>query len=933
MPRSISPESNAPAPDDRGNRPIPRFDRRIPALVLLVCLLLTALAWHEVGRSVQDDAQGRFALRVTELHERLESHIQNHIQVARSAAALYTAYPDVERAEWNRYVNGLGLPERYPAIQSIAFARAVNASTAAAVTAAARADGVRGYRIWPDAGGPDRVVNLYAAPVNEANQRALGYDMLTEPIRRAAIEQARDSGELAITRAIPLKIDEGNTQAPSFIVYQPVYRSGMELSTVEERRTTFVGVVLAPIRIGPLVKAVFGPGVDDVAATLYEGREADADFPLYRSLAATSARPSLVAARELALGSRVWTVRYESRSGFDLEADEWKPALVLVGGLALSGFLSTLLWALTATRRRALEIAGQITASLRRREAELDQLFNQAPLGIALIGRDAKLIDCNPAFARAVGAPRDALIGMDARLRSQDPALAAAIDAAIVGESTRLEVDRLLLAGGPHSHFTVHLQPVTTPDDPPFVMAFVEDIGDKRRAEQHIHYLAHYDALTGLPNRVLLFDRIGQAVKQARRDGTKVAVLFIDLDRFKVINDSLGHSFGDEVLRSVARRLHAGLREADTVGRLGGDEFLIVAPQIHQAADAAAVAEKVLLQLSSPFAVGGQNFVVSPSIGISLFPDDAEDAEGLIRCADIAMYNAKDGGRNAFRFVTREMGARSRERLDLEAALRRALQNGELFIVYQPQVRISDDQVVGIEALVRWRHPEAGLIMPNRFLPVAEETGLVQGIGDWVLNEVCAQIRRWKDHVGLSIPVAVNISGQQFRDGQLPAKVSAALNANGLEGRELEIEVTEGTLIDDIPAAVSTLRALKERGCLIALDDFGTGYSSLSYLHRFPIDKLKIDRSFIHDLEQAGVGDSIPRAIVGLGRSLGLSVVAEGVETEVQLQLLRSLKCESFQGYLFSRPVPPEELEPVLAVRAARLHPPVRVPPSNAPVA
>ncbi|MCW2236596.1 bifunctional diguanylate cyclase/phosphodiesterase [Azospirillum canadense] len=911
--------------------PSRRFDGRLALLALLACLLLTVLAWRETTQTVQDDAEGHFTVRVTELHQRLENHIQTYVQVARSAAALYTAFPDVQRAEWNRFVDGLALSERYPGIQGIAFARRVDPSNAAAVTGAARADGIGHFRIWPDAGGPERVVNLYAAPATETNLRALGYDMLSEPIRRTAVEQARDSGEPSITRAIQLKIDEGNSPSPAFIVFQAVYRDGQQPRSVEERRATFVGVVLTPIRIVPLANAVFGPGVTDVAATLYEGRLADADFPLYRSRAPSPEKPDLVAERELTFGNRVWTVRYESRPGFALETESWKPPLVLAVGLTLSAFLTTLLWALTATRRRALEIAGQITASLRRREAELDQLFNEAPLGIALIGEDAKLLDCNPAFARAVGAPRDGLIGLDAKLRAQDPALAAAIDAAIGGESVRLEVDQLLLAGGRHSHFTVHLQPVATPDDPPFVMAFVEDIGDKRRAEQHIHYLAHYDALTGLPNRVLLFDRIGQAAKQARRDGTKVAVLFIDLDRFKVINDSLGHSFGDEVLRSVARRLHGGLRDSDTVGRLGGDEFLIVAPQLHQAADAAAVAEKVLLQLSSPFAVGGQSFVVSPSIGISLFPDDAEDAEGLIRCADIAMYNAKDGGRNAYRFVTREMGARSRERLDLEAALRRALHNGELFIVYQPQVRISDDQVVGVEALVRWRHPEAGLIMPNRFLPIAEETGLVQGIGDWVLNEVCQQIRRWKDHIGLSIPVAVNISGQQFRDGQLPAKVAAALDSNGLDGRELEIEVTEGTLIDDIPA-VSTLRALKERGCLIALDDFGTGYSSLSYLHRFPIDKLKIDRSFIHDLEQAGVGDSIPRAIVGLGRSLGLSVVAEGVETEVQLQLLRSLKCESFQGYLFSRPVPAEELEPVLAVRAARGgHHPARVPLSTSP--
>ncbi|MBK4720006.1 EAL domain-containing protein [Azospirillum sp. YIM DDC1] len=890
--------------------------KRLPLLALLAALLLTALAWHDTRQRVAADAESRFALRVEELHRRFENQIQVYVQVTRSAAALFTAYPEVKRAEWNRFVDGLHLGERFPGITAVAFARVADQWTGPEMVTEARMDGLRNFRIWPEATGPVRLVTLYAAPVNERTLRTLGYDLLSEPTRRAAAEQARDSGEPAVTRAVALRLDEGESSPPAFIVFQAVYRDGLSPATQEQRRATLAGVVMTPIHVAPLAESVFGR-MNDIAATVFEGYR---EFPLYRSRPEPPEQPLLTASRDVALGSRVWSVQYESRSSFEDGVDSWKPTLVLATGLSLSVLLSTLLWALAATRDRALVIARRITASLRRRETELDLLFNQAPLGIALIGPDAKITDCNPAFARAVGVGRDGLIGVDTRLRAQDPAVIAAIDSAIAGESVRLEVERLLLAGGRHSHFSLHLQPVSTPGDPPFVMAFVEDIGDKRRAEQHIHYLAHYDPLTGLPNRVLLFDRIALATREARRNGGKVAVLFIDLDHFKVINDSLGHSFGDEVLRSVARRLHGGMRPTDTVGRLGGDEFLIVIPTTRKAAEAAAVADKVLAQLAAPFAIGGRNFVVSPSIGISLFPDDAEDAEGLIRCADIAMYNAKDAGRNAYRFVTREMGARSRERLDLEAALRRALQNGELFLVYQPQLRISDDLVVGVEALLRWRHPEAGLIMPNRFLPVAEETGLIQAIGDWVLDEVCAQVRRWRDQIGLTVPIAVNVSAQQFRDGQLPAKVAAALDRNGLQGWELEIEVTEGTLIDDVPSAIATLRALKQRGCLIALDDFGTGYSSLNYLHRFPIDKLKIDRSFIHDLEQDGAGDSIPRAIVGLGRSLGLSVVAEGVETEAQLQLLRSLKCESFQGYLFSRPVLAEELEPILALRAARGH-------------
>jgi len=887
--------------------------RRIPWLVLAGGLLLSGLAWVQAERSLRDEAQHRFSLRVEELHSQLGDRLKVYEQVARGAASVVTAFPDVRRAEWNRFVEGLRVPERYPGIIAVGYARAVEAGRIAEMVAGMRADGAPDFRIWPENAGAERAINIFIAPASEGNNRALGFDMLSESVRRNAIERARDSGEPTATRAITLKIDEASGVQPAFILYQATYRGDTLPPTVEARRAAFTGVVLTPVRVAPLVDGLFGTDRHDVSVEVFDVPAAEAETPLYRNDAPARQAPQFSIARELRLGGRVWTLHYETRPEADLGVQEWVPPAVLVCGLALSLALFGLLRSMTATRVRALVLAQRMTASLTRQEAERQQLFTQAPLGIAVIGPDGLVMDCNPAFARAAGMAAPQIIGLDMRLRAADQSVVFALDAAFHGESGKLEIDQPLLIGGRRSHFSLHFQPVTTGGDLLFVLAFAEDIGEKRRAEQHIQYLAHFDALTGLPNRVLLFDRIAQALKEARRDGTKVGVLFIDLDRFKVINDSLGHSFGDEVLRSVARRLQSGLRESDTVGRLGGDEFLIVVRRVEKAADAAAVAEKVVAHLASPFSVGGQNFVVTPSVGISLYPDDADDAEGLIRCADIAMYSAKEQGRNGYRFVTKEMGAKSLERMDMEGSLRSALRDGELFLVYQPQVDTLTGAVVGLEALIRWRHPKDGLIMPGRFLPVAEETGLIIAMGDWVLFEACAQIRRWRDRFGLSIPVAVNVSGAQFRDGQLPDKVARALDANGLAGPELEIEVTEGTLIEDVTAAAATLAALKERGVLIALDDFGTGYSSLSYLHRFPIDKLKIDRSFIHDLSTGASDSSVPRAIVGLGRSLGLSVIAEGVETEEQLQLLRDLSCGSYQGFLFSRPVPPDQLEPLLS--------------------
>ncbi|CAO3411361.1 bifunctional diguanylate cyclase/phosphodiesterase [Azospirillum largimobile] len=891
------------------NLPLPGA---VPILALIAGCGLSALAMLQSDRLLTSEEEHRFAARVEEIHGQLADRLQVYQQVARSAASLVMTFPDLHWTQWSRFVEALDMPQRYPGIISVAYARAVPAAKSGELVAAMRAAGLTDFRIWPESAGAERVVNIFTAPVDQANVRAIGFDMMSEATRRSTIERARDSGEPAATRAITLKIDEAAGAKPAFILYQATYRGDPLPPSLEARRASFTGVVLVPVRIGPLVDGLVDGRRPDTGIEIYDVPPAEAEFPLYRSHRPPEGASAIRLMRELPVGGRVWTVRYDSLPDGVLTAHEWVPGAVLAGGIALSIALSLILRMMLATHSRAVELAGEITASLRLQEAERQQLFTQAPLGIALVGTDGLLMDCNPAFAAAAGLVREELLGADVRLRFGDQASVFALEAALQGESGKLESDQPLVLGGRRSHFSLHFQPVTLAGELKFVLAFIEDIGEKRRAEQHIQYLAHFDALTGLPNRVLLFDRIAQALREARREGGKVAVLFIDLDRFKVINDSLGHSFGDEVLRSVARRLQAGLRESDTVGRLGGDEFLIVLRRVTEPEDAARVAEKVVAHLASPFAVGGQNFVVTPSIGISLYPDDADDPEGLIRCADIAMYHAKENGRNGFRFVTKEMGARSRERMDLEGNLRNAIREGQLFLVYQPQVDTLTGRIVGLEALIRWRHPEEGLILPGRFLPVAEETGLVLAMGDWVLFEACAQIRRWRSRFDLSIPVAVNVSGAQFRDGQLPAKVARALDANGLSGPELEIEVTESTLIDDVESAAATLGALKQRGVLIALDDFGTGYSSLSYLHRLPIDKLKIDRSFIHDLSTGASDASVPRAIVGLGRSLGLSVIAEGVETQEQLQLLRDLACESYQGFLFSRPVPAEDVERLL---------------------
>ncbi|HEX2828534.1 MAG TPA: EAL domain-containing protein [Burkholderiales bacterium] len=433
-----------------------------------------------------------------------------------------------------------------------------------------------------------------------------------------------------------------------------------------------------------------------------------------------------------------------------------------------------------------------------------------------------------------------------------------------------------------------------------------------QRANDELQRLALHDPLTKLPNRMLLEDRIEQAIVHAGRSRAACAVLFVDLDRFKVVNDSLGHFVGDELLRGVAARLAGLVRGEDTVSRLGGDEFVMLLREIEGESDARDVAAKALAALREPFRVHQQELYITPSIGIAIYPVHGNTAQMLITRADAAMYNVKKGGRDNARVFATEMNTFFPERLMLENDLRRALDRGEFELHYQPKVDLAGDTTVGMEALLRWRHPKRGLLAPDQFIPLAEETGLIVPIGKWVIEEACRQNRAWQDAGLPGLRVAVNISGVQFRRKDLLEDIGVALAKSLLPPECLEIEITESVVMQNASDAIVTLERLSQMGVHVSIDDFGTGYSSLSYLKRFPLDKLKIDRSFIRDVSDDLEDAAIVRATVALAHNLKLKVVAEGVDTADQLQLLRSLDCDEYQGYYRSKPVPPTDFERAL---------------------
>jgi diguanylate cyclase (GGDEF)-like protein len=401
--------------------------------------------------------------------------------------------------------------------------------------------------------------------------------------------------------------------------------------------------------------------------------------------------------------------------------------------------------------------------------------------------------------------------------------------------------------------------------------------------------------------------RLSHAIAQARRNGTQLAVLFIDLDRFKNINDTLGHEAGDNVLKGVAERLHECLRESDTVGRLSGDEFVVLLEGMSQSMHCADVAQKVLTAVARPFALGTQEFHLTASIGISTYPADSEDVQSLLKNADVAMYRAKELGKNNFQFYSAQMNVHTLERLALESSLRGALERNEFVLHYQPKVDIRSGRIIGMEALVRWQHPTKGLIPPMQFIPLAEETGLIVPIGEWVLRTACARNKSWQEQGLPPLCIAVNLSARQFAYENLVQDVARVLNETGLDATLLEIEITESMVMHDPEHAIELLNKLKAMGINISIDDFGTGYSSLSYLKRFPIDSLKIDRSFIKDLPLDGNDAAITRAIIAMAHGLKLKVIAEGTETGEQLSFLRADECDEMQGFYFSKPLPEHE--------------------------
>ena len=557
------------------------------------------------------------------------------------------------------------------------------------------------------------------------------------------------------------------------------------------------------------------------------------------------------------------------------------------------------------------------------RESELRyrSLFERNAAGVCVTSMQGIIEDCNDTFAGMLDYQRSELIGRSLYDLYWVPGERAELDD-LVKQAQTLSGVEMELRHKDGSRVAV-LQNLTVAGDSFFMT--VVDISDRKRAEEQIEFHAYHDVLTHLPNRKLFMDRLRQNLTHSRRAGKSLAVMFIDLDEFKAVNDTLGHAAGDELLLEIAKRLTGCVRGEDTVARLGGDEFSIVLSELRRPEDAGRVAEKIIAAVQRPVMIGSTPAGVSASIGVALYPVDGIDAESLIRNADSAMYRAKESGRNNYQLCTDDLKRRAIERLSLETRLRKAIGDEQLVLHYQPQVSLDRMKVIGVEALVRWDDPEHGLVFPGSFIPLAEESRLILPMGDWVLRTACEQMQRWREE-GLDVPhVGVNLSMRQFQQQDIVDRVADALALSGIPGSALQIEITEATMLANIDTTTDVLQALHEMGVTVAIDDFGMGFSSLSYLRRFPISGIKIDRSFIRDVNTSENDASIVSAAIALARNLRLHVMAEGVENEEQLTFIRRKECEAAQGYYFSRPVPAATIADLLADNTSIMRAPPRL--------
>ncbi|KRD55753.1 diguanylate phosphodiesterase [Acidovorax sp. Root275] len=896
----------------------------LPPLVGLLTLGLTFLYWQSEEGGARAKREQNFQAAADQIAYNLKDRMATYEVVLRGVKGYFEGSERIDRAEFQAYVGALQLRETRPGLQGVSLILQLPASALAAHLDDMRQRGYAQYTVRPEGAREVLAPITHIEPLEGNNLKALGFDVLTLPPAKEALDRARDTGMLALSGQLTLLQDN----SPGLVMYMPLYGAGTDARTVEGRRTGLAGWVSAPFRLEDVVRGMSREFDADIGFRISDGTQAGAaETLLFTNVArpaegTETAIQALQARRVLELGGRRWVLHMSPQPAFaERFQDEGHHPVALMGSV-LSLLLAWFTWLLATGRERAVALARDMTAELRATRDDLESTLNAIPDLLFELGLDGRIHHYRSARSEELAVPPDMLLGR--LLRDVVPPEAAAGCHAALEAAHRTGYSaghqyRLELHGATHwFELSIARKESAAPGDAPRFIALSRDITERKRAEARTHQLAYFDALTGLPNRRMLLDRMEHALFSAQQTAQVGAVLYIDLDNFKQINDARGHTLGDTLLMQVAHRLTQQLRPGDTVARLGGDEFVVLAHNVASDMEAAGrqallVAEEIRTALEAPYTIDTHLYSTTGSIGITLFPKRGEGVEDLLREADTAMYRAKDLGRNRIRFYEAAMQADVQERLALEQDLKKAHALGQLAAFVQNQVDAAGT-VVGGELLMRWDHPVRGNVPPSRFIPIAEASGLILRMGDWMIQQACETLARLQA-AGRELSLSVNVSERQFRQDDFVERVRHVLAHTGAHPANLILEVTESLLIENLDDTIARMTEIVGLGVRFSIDDFGTGYSSLAYLKRLPLYELKIDKSFVDDTPDDPSDTAIVQSIISVARHLHLRVVAEGVETRAQADFLVESQCECLQGYLFGRPEP-------LAVWLGRLTPP-----------
>lgn len=894
-----------------------RSRRLTVSVPMLIALGVLAATFVQVSQWEARRLQGQLNRDAEHLGSLVRKRFDAQLDQMLALERLATVHPALDAEVWREYVTPL--LERYPGTQNFGWSPLVLERERSAFEARVRAAGNENFAILGrEASGrtyvaetrPEYLPLLYVEPL-ASNRSVLGLDPLVLEQTAQAARRTRETRLPVASASIRLVQEQGEQRG--VVVYHAVF-AGMPVRQI--------GMISGVFRMDDVLNSTLVGNINHgLAVCLVDLDHDDSVQRLYGPAGCEAAgwvERRLHREESIGFAGRHWLLRVAATDDYMASLRSWGVWLTLAVGLLSTAVLGAFLLLTSGRARRVERLVEERTRQLAdagRKVAEQQEELSQAQR-IARLGSWELLpgesgCHCSDELRSIMRLGRDEPVrplDLVARVHPEDRAALHNAIEQLSREPGQASFDCRLAGPGPVGtmlHFRIESD---LRDDGVRLRGTAQDVTAARAAEEHIAFLAHYDVLTGLPNRTQWSDRAQLELRSAARQSECMAVLFIDLDHFKSVNDSLGHPVGDQLLSGVARRFSACLRENDFLARLGGDEFVILLPRLDHAEDAAVVARKLIGALQSPMLIEGHELTVSASIGIAVYPGDGDDVSTLLKHADVAMYCAKDQGRNTYHYFKPEMDVHALERLMLENALRRAIERDELVLHYQPQVAAGDSRLLGCEALVRWQHPELGMLQPVQFIAVAEESGLIVPLGDWVLDAACRQLAQWQAQ-GRDLVMAVNISALQFCQSGFVDSVRRILAATGADPRKLELELTESALMQPTPEVLARMNALCELGIRLALDDFGTGYSSLAYLKRLPICRLKLDRSFVKDVPDDLEDVAIAMATLSLARDLGMDVVAEGVENEIQRAFLAERGCPVMQGYLFSRPLPAAELQ------------------------